>query len=140
MLTDEQRARFASLADVLIPAAEGMPSASQADVPTKWLDDALGYRPDLVAGLQEALQAAGDLPADEAVELLNQHHIPAFEALGTLAAGAYFLNPAVKQLIGYPGQVPTVARDDTDTYLDLLENVAERGQVYRDAPAEGQPT
>ena len=139
MLTTKQRERFASLADVLIPAAEGMPSASQADVPTQWLDDAIRYRPDLVPGLEEALEAAGELPAEEAVEALNRDHIPAFEALGTLTAGAYFLNPDVRDLIGYPGQVPTPPKDDTDTYFDLLEHVLERGQIYRDAPEGQQP-
>ncbi len=137
MLTSGQRERFASLADVLIPEAEGMPSASQAEVPSRWLDDALRYRPDLVSGLETALQAAGDLPAEDAIEILNRDHIPAFEALGTLTAGAYFLNPDVRELIGYPGQVPTPPKDDTDTYFDLLENVVERGKLYRDAP-EGQ--
>ncbi|MFI1035452.1 hypothetical protein [Streptomyces sp. NPDC020951] len=140
MLTPDQRERFASLADILIPAAEGMPSASQAEVPTRWLDDALGYRPDLAPGLEEALQAAGDLPADEAIHLLNRDHIPAFEAFGTLTAGAYFLNPDVRQLIGYPGQVATPPKDDTHTYFDLLENVVERGQVYRDVPQADQPS
>ncbi|WP_371574319.1 hypothetical protein [Streptomyces sp. NBC_01314] len=140
MLTPDQRERFASLADLLIPAAEGMPSASQAEVPTRWLDDALGYRPDLVPALNEALQAAGDLPADEAIEVLNRDHIPAFEAFGTLTAGAYFLNPDVRQLIGYPGQVATPPKDDTHTYFDLLENVVERGQVYRDVPGVDQPS
>lgn len=137
MLTTDQRQRFASIADVLVPAAEGMPSASQADVPTRWLDDALGYRPDLTDGLLAALEAAGDLPAEEAVELLNSEHIPAFEALGTLLAGAYFLNPDIRERIGYPGQVAVVPKDDTDTYADLLMNVMERGQVYRDAPTGG---
>lgn len=136
MLTPDQRARFASLADVLIPDAEGMPSASQADVHTRWIDDALRYRPDLADALIAALDAAGDLPGPDAVELLNRQHIPAFEALGTLTAGAYFLSPEVRELIGYPGQVPTPAKDDTDTYIDLLENVVNRGQVYRDAPAD----
>lgn len=134
MLTLTQRERLASLADVLIPSAEGMPSASEADVPTRWIDDALGYRPDLADGLVAALDAAGDLPAEQAVELLNREHIPAFEALGTLTAGAYFLNPDIKQRIGYPGQVATPAREDLDTYVDLLENVVERGQVYRETP------
>lgn len=134
MLTDEDRQRFASLADVLIPEAEGMPSASQAGVPNRWLDEALTHRPDLSDDLRDALRAAGDLPAEEAVNLLNTEHIPAFEALGTLAAGAYFLNPEIKQLIGYPGQVSTPPKDDTHTYFDLLENVLERGQVYRDVP------
>jgi hypothetical protein len=136
MLTDAERQRFAAIADVLIPEAEGMPSASQADVPTTWLDVALTHRPDLTAGLLQALTVADDLPPAEAIDLLNTDHIPAFEALGTLLAGAYYMNPEIKKLIGYPGQVPTPPKDDTDTYFDLLENVLERGQVYRDAPAE----
>jgi len=136
MLTDEERQRFASLADVLIPSEEGMPSASEAGVPDRWLTDALGYRPDLEPGLQDALDVSGDLPPEAAIDLLNTAHISAFEALGTLAAGAYFLNPDVRELIGYPGQVPTLPRDDTDSYIDLLENVVERGQIYRDVPAD----
>jgi len=139
MLTSQQRDRLALIADVLIPSAEGMPSASEADVPTTWIDQALGYRPDLADALAAALEAAGDLAADEAVEHLNSAHIPAFEALGTLVAGAYFLNPQIRELIGYPGQVASVPRDDTDTYVDLLMNVMERGQVYRDVPADGSP-
>jgi hypothetical protein len=136
MLTDDDRQTFAGIADLLIPDAEGMPSASQAAVPDRFLDEALGYRPDLAEGLVQALAAARGLVPSEAIELLNTEHIPAFEAFGTLLAGAYFLNPEVRELIGYPGQVPTPPRDDMDTYLDLLENVMERGQVYRDVPAE----
>lgn len=132
MLTPAERHIFAEIADVLIPAAEGMPSASQADVPHRYLDEALGYRPDLLGGLREALGAAADLAPEEAVDLLNSEHIPAFEALGTLTAGAYFLNPDIRGLIGYPGQVPTPVKEDVDSYLDLLENVMERGQVYRE--------
>lgn len=132
MLTPAERLTFAGIADVLIPAAEGMPSASQAEVPDRYLDEALGYRPDLLDGLREALGAAGDLAPEDAVDLLNSEHIPAFEALGTLTAGAYFLNSDIRGLIGYPGQVPTPAKDDLDTYVDLLENVMERGQIYRE--------
>ena len=132
MLTDDQRAAYASLADVLIPSAEGMPSASEADVPTRWIDDALGYRPDLVPAFQRAIAAAGSLPtAAEVVEWLNANDSTAFDALGVLTSGSYFLNPKVKELIGYPGQVPSPAYDDVNTYADMLEQVAERGPVYR---------
>jgi len=135
MLTDEKRQRFAELADVLIPSALGMPSASEAAVASHWIEVALSHRPDLAAAFDEALTTATDLPASEAIEVLNTDHIPAFEAMGTLTAGAYFLNPDIRQLIGYPGQVPTPAHDDTADYVDLLENVMERGQVYREVPA-----
>ena len=46
-LSGEDRAAYARLADVLIPAAEGMPSASEVDVHTRWVDQALRLRPDL---------------------------------------------------------------------------------------------
>jgi len=136
MLTDQQRVRFAEIADILIPHAEGMPSASEADVDTTWINDALSYRPDLVDLFHEALAVGADLPAAEVVEVLNAEHALAFEALGTLTAGAYFLNPRIRDLIGYPGQVATLPRNDVDTYVDLLQNVAERGQVYRDVPVK----
>jgi len=115
MLTDDDRRTYAGIADILIPEAEGMPSASQAGVPDRYLDEALGYRPDLQDAFDQALEAGRGLPPADAVELLNSEHIPAFEALGTLTAGAYFLNPDIRQRIGYPGQVPTPPKDDTDT-------------------------
>jgi hypothetical protein len=138
LLTDEDRRCFAGLSDVLIPAAEGMPSASQAQVADHWLEEALRFRPDLEPGLRAALEAAAGLDPEKAVELLNRDHIPAFEALGTLAAGAYFLNPEIRRLIGYPGQAPTPVKDDTGSYVDLLEHVLERGQVYREVPEESK--
>lgn len=134
VLSEEQRAVYAGLADILIPSAEGMPSASEAEVPTRWIDEALRHRPDLADHLVAAIDAATGKEPDEAVDYLNTELIPAFEAMGTLTAGAYFLNPKVKELIGYPGQAPTLAREDLDTYADLLENVLDRGQIYREAP------
>jgi hypothetical protein len=55
-----ERALFAQLADVLIPAAPGHLSASQADVAGYWLDQVLTARPDLAAPLKALIaQAAG---------------------------------------------------------------------------------
>ena len=48
------RARLAELADVLIPAEGGMPSASEAGAAGEWLDAVLAARPDFetpLAGL-----------------------------------------------------------------------------------------
>ena len=136
MLSESERDVYAGIADILIPDAEGMPSASQAEVHTRWVDEALRHRPDLGERFRGALSVAAGHPPADAVELLNSDHIPAFEALGTLTAGAYFLNPRIRDLLGYPGQTPTVARPDTEQYEELLFNVLERGQVYRDVPEE----
>jgi hypothetical protein len=140
-LSDEDRRRYGELADVLIPDAEGMPSASRAEVHTRWVDRALAARPDLLVGLRQALDLSAGLPAEAAVEMLNSQHAPVFDALGTVTAGAYFLSPEIRQLIGYPGQVPQPIEDDVDTYADLLERVLDRGPIYRtaDDPAPGRP-
>lgn len=136
VLTADERATYSAIADELIPHGEGMPSASQADVPSRWVEEALHHRPDLVEPLRQALALTATLPPREAIELLHAQHVPLFDALGTITAGAYFLNPEIKSRIGYPGQVPTPLRDDSDDYLDLLANVVERGPIYRTVPGE----
>ena len=135
-LDSAERATYAAIADELIPHGEGMPSASEADVHTRWVEEALGYRPDLVDPLRQALAITAGLPPRDAVDLLHAQHISLFDTLGTLTAGAYFLNPDIKSRIGYPGQVSTPLRDDSDQYLDLLANVVERGPIYRQVPGE----
>lgn len=131
MLTDTQRATYSALADVLIPEAEGMPSASQADVPTVWIDKALEYRPDLRDAFVKALETCEGQDPANALEWLNKNDTPTFDALGVLTSGSYFLNPEIKERIGYPGQQPVPAKDDSDTYLDLLSVVVERGPIFR---------
>jgi len=131
MLTDKQRMIYAEMADFLIPDAEGMPSASQAEVPTKWIDQALHFRPDLEVGLLRAIEAGTDADPAAAIEDLNANDMEAFDALGVITSGAYFLNPIVKELIGYPGQVPMPGTDDVDSYIEMLSDVVDRGPVYR---------
>jgi hypothetical protein len=132
-LTVDERYVFAALADELIPRAQGMPSASEADVPTVWLDVALHARPDLIGPLREAIARAGTAAPRDSLEKLNSAHGQLFDALTTATAGAYLLNPDVRRLIGYPGQVPHPLTDDTAEYFDLLEKVVERGEIYRRA-------
>ena len=51
-LSDEQRAQLGAIADELIPAGSGMPSASEAGVAGEFLDEVLAARPDLAAPLE----------------------------------------------------------------------------------------
>jgi hypothetical protein len=133
-LSAADREVYARLADQLIPAAPDMPSASQADVPARWIDEALRVRPDLLDDLRAAIRVGSDAAPADAVSVLHAEHPAVFDSLGTLTAGAYFLNPEVRRLIGYPGQVPLPIRDDVDSYFDMLARVVERGQVYRSVP------
>ena len=69
-LTSEHRTAFWALADVLIPATDAMPAASEAGSAEKWLDRALAARPDLVEPLAAVLKsAAGRDPREEARRL-----------------------------------------------------------------------
>lgn len=130
-LSQEERHLYALLADLLIPHAEGMPAASAVDVPTRWIDEALKFRPDLAAPLKRALRLARVHQAADVLARINGHDPEAFEALGTLTAGAYFLNPQTRTLVGYPGQVAVPIRDDIDSYIEMLASVYERGEIYR---------
>lgn len=130
MLTSEQRDVFATLAEILIPASDDMPSAATAEVSGTLLDQVLGYRPDLVDAFTEALTFSEGRDAESALDGLVAEHPDQFEALTVLAAGAYFLSPAVKVAMPYDAP-PRPARDDLDSYIDLLEHVVDRGFTIR---------
>jgi hypothetical protein len=130
-----ERTLLAALADVLIPAGNGMPAASQAGVADSWLDAVLRARPDLARGLKDLLAKARDRNPAHAVADLRANDPAAFDVLAQIAAGAYFMNPQVQQLIGYGGQGPKPIDPQPD-YLDdgLLDSVMSRGLIYRPTP------
>jgi hypothetical protein len=130
-----ERAVLAALADVLIPAGEGFPSASDAGVAGEGLDHVLAFRPDLAAGLKKLLASAHGRPPSELVAELQRNDPAAFGLLAELVPGAYFLNRQVRARLGYEGQNsrPIDPRPD---YLDegLLQSVIDRGPIYRPTP------
>lgn len=130
MPNPDQRATFAALADTLIPGTETMPSASAAGVADALLDQVLGFRPDLVESFIGALDSCEGQPPEAALDALIADDPDQFEALSVLAAGAYFLSPAVQTAMPYDA-APRPARDDLDDYVDLLERVVDRGFTIR---------
>ena len=133
----EARARLAALADALIPAGDGMPSASEAGVAGEWLDAVLaaepGFGPALSAVLADAdvADAAGELRRIESTDP------DGWGTLTTVVAGAYFLNPAIAERVGYPGRraIPIDADSDPDWLQGgLLDSVKSRGPIYRPTP------
>lgn len=125
MLDPTSRERLAVLADVLIPGDGAFPSASTAGVPTELIDRALGFRPDLVADVEQALALAEGAP-EAALDLLATGHAGLFESLTTAISGAYFLSADVQRALGHR-PAPRQANDDIDSYVDLLEVVVDRG-------------
>lgn len=132
-LSEQQRTTLAAVADVVIPATETMPAASEVQVHGRWIDKALAARPDLLEPLLALLErAAGAEPAD-AVAAHAREAPEAFEDVLLLITCSYYMNPKVRKRLGYPGQkAKPPYPDEADYYLrdGLLDPVIERGPIY----------
>lgn len=134
----ELRRRLRELADELIPAADGMPAASDVGVADAQLDRVLAARPDLVA----PLRAAFARPAGAAVEWLERLAVEnptGYEAVVLAVVGGYYTDRDVRGRLGYRGQEPNPVQPEIiPNYVEegLLDAVLERGQRYRDVPDE----
>lgn len=135
----QERVTLAKLADVIIPAGDGFPSASQAGVVEPGLDLVLSFRPDLAIGLKAVLVIASGRSAAEVVAHLRSNDSAGYGVLTEFVSGAYFLNPQVRQLLGYDGQRPRPI-DPGASNIDpaLLQPVIDRGPIYRPTPGAEQ--
>lgn len=136
-LQDDDRKTFAGIADVLIPAAEGMPAASEIGIQGEILDKVLGFRPDLRENLLRGLRAAKGKDPRTAAEALHKTDAPAFGAISLAASAGYYMDPSVRKLIGYPGQEnrPYNA-DEMPEYVrnGMLKVVSDRGAIFKPTP------
>ena len=137
-LSSAERATFAAIADHLIPAAHGMPSAG--DVVTDGrVSFVLRSRPDLAEPLHAALRT--DLGDDVPSRLAALADEPTtLSALQLVIVGGYYTDKDVRERIGYPGQIALEIRSwEVPAYLDegLVDAVVARGPVWRD-PSTGQ--
>ena len=133
-LSDHRRAQLGAIADELIPAGSGMPSASEAGVAGRYLDEVLAARPDLAEPLEAAL-AAVEGAADPIAAL--RADAGAWGVITAVVPAAYFLNPQMRAAIGYPGlEARPIDPEAAPDYLDdgLLDSVVSRGAVYRPTP------
>lgn len=132
-------ATFAALADHLIPDAHGMPSAGVV-VGGSRLRFVLGARPDLAEPLRSALRP--DLPDDpaERLSVLERDEPGNHAALLLAVVGGYYTDKAVRELLGYPGQLAKqVYAWKYPEYMEegLIDQVLARGPIWRD-PATGR--
>jgi hypothetical protein len=134
MISDARRAQLAAIADVLIPAGSGMPSASEAGVAGQYLDEVLAARPDLAAPLEAALASVEGAEDQIAALRADLGH---WMVITAVVPAAYFLNPDMRAAIGYPGlEARPIDPDAEPDYLQdgLLDSVVSRGAVYRPTP------
>ena len=132
-LTSEQRQTLYALADVLVPAAHGMPAASEAGAADKWHDRALAARPDLAPILVALLDIARDRDPEAEARRLHAEEPERFEALAAIVSGAYYMNLKIRKRIGYPGQgkrLPFPDEAEYDLRDGLLDPVRERGPIH----------
>jgi hypothetical protein len=114
-----------------------MPSASEAGVAGRWLDEVLRLRPDFGPLLAAVLDDMKGLDPTAAVTRERADDPAGFGFLAEVVAGGYFLNPKVRSAIGYPGQqsVPIQHEEPPDYEQDgLIASVIARGRVYRPTP------
>lgn len=136
-IAERHREAFRRIADHLIPAAEGMPAASEVDVHGAGLETMLTLRPELAPDLARALDAVAALGGPEAVAALAAADPEGLAVVGLVAASAYYMAPSVHAALDYPGQRSRpVQPEEEGDYLegDLLQAVIDRGPIYRPTP------
>ena len=127
---------FLALADFLIPAYRQMPKFSDvctyADVARS-----LDFRVDLKDGFARGVDTDLSNGAEAHLETINKEDGEAFSAVTTITIATYYMNPRVRELIGYPGQ-ENVQYDSKATQIYLtdgsLGHVVARGRKYRPTP------
>lgn len=126
----ENRKALRALADALVPAGHGMPSASEAGVAAAGIDHVLNVRPDIFADLLKALKIAGDSDPAAALDAIAGQDAEAWHTLRFAVFGAYYNTPIVQERLGYAGQ-PAMPfdPDSTPEYLPSLEKVMRRGRL-----------
>ena len=139
-VTDAQREQLRAFADVLIPAAHGMPAAGEVGVADRQLDRVLAVRPDLMEPLLRAIAQVDPADHEDSLEHLVRDDAEAHDALLLVIVGGYYIDPDVRRRLGYDGQVPTEVRPEIiPNYVEegLIEPLLARGPVYREVP--GRP-
>jgi hypothetical protein len=135
-LSEAAMTTFLALADFLIPASPPMPVFSGVGLRGA-VEKNLLFRPDIREAFFRGLAQAEGKPAEAALEELSTKDAEAFSAIGLIAVATYYMNPSIRELIGYPGQ-ESVSYDPNaiPPYLlnGMLEPVMARGKRYRSTP------
>lgn len=133
-LSPARRDVLRRLADAIVPAHGDLPAASEIDLAGEPTDKLLRLRPDLLpllCGLLDDCAAAEPAGLPAWLDSL----LPAAKAtLLQVVAGAYYLQPEVRRLIGYPGQEAQTLPRDGFGGEELLVAVMQSPPRYRQAP------
>ena len=141
-LTEVEQQTLLRIADTLIPAAGPNPKASDVAEFLPYLQLALAARRDAFDVVVAAINLLSGVADDDLLSELKSMWADdkaTFDPISAIVAGAYFMTPQVKELIGYPGQHrdPAGLEDAVDELeTGILEPVIERGAIYVSAAGE----
>lgn len=141
-LTEHELSALLRVADCLIPAAGPNPKASDAEQYTSYLALALAARADVFETVVAGAVTLADVDDDglwDALKRMWTEDRFTFDPLSSILAGAYFMTPQVKALIGYPGQHrdPAPLQQAADEIgSGILDPVLARGSIYVSAAGE----
>jgi hypothetical protein len=133
------RAAFTAVAQHLIPAAHGMPSAGDV-IGDARLRFVLTARPDLTEPLAAALRPGLGDDAPTRLAALERAEPDHHQALISTVVFAYYTDKGVRDLLGYPGQeAKTIYSWKVPDFVEegLADAALARGPVWRD-PATGR--
>lgn len=125
MIPEDLQGVLIDLADRLIPAGEGMPSAGAVLAPED-LERVLGELPGLLEPVLSALRSVAELAPEQRLPWLRSTDEPGLAAIGEAIAAAYFLVDAVADRIGYRRRHARPLRFEEDL-AELTSPVIARG-------------
>jgi len=134
LMTDEQREAVYVLAETLIPAHPGAPSADQAGLSARFLDEFFALRADMLPAFLTIVDRAGLEDTRGFCDRLRASEPAAFDTLTFVIAGAYLLSPKARAWLGYQGQVGEAQDGSSQPEYapgGLLDRVRERGPIFR---------
>ncbi len=137
-LDGQARTVLLAIAEHLIPAAHGMPSAA-AVVNDDRVRFVLTSRPDLVEPLRAALRPEVGEDVEARLDALGRAEPATLAALQLVIVAAYYTDRNVRELVGYNGQEAIEVKSWIyPPYLEegLIDAVMARGPTWRD-PATG---
>jgi hypothetical protein len=135
-LKDDELTALLRVADCLIPESGPNPRPSDTEQYSDHLELALAARADVLDAVVASAVKLAHVPDDELWAALKQlwaEDKSIFDPLSAVVAGAYFMTPQVKALIGYPGQHRNPAPLDQaaeEVGTGLMDPVLERGSIY----------
>ena len=126
-----ERATLAELCDALIPPAPGRLSATQAGITGALLDNLERFAPERLPLLREVIQRAAGHSPEAVLDRLQDEDAARFDLFCETTAALYFMAPAVRDAVRYPGRIAVAARTEIADLEELLLPVLEAGFAPR---------